>query len=296
MLSVSTGEIPGGWVTFPGGSFERDPASNLPRAGSPENLSYDRAFNRWILASWNYISPDGRRYVTQGLNGDPKIVDVATGAERQIVMPQVRGMWSVIDYNAAGIYLTLSAGLDYADPGLWLLNPDSGHVRQLDATQFWSQVDSRAAWGVKPAAGTLLLQRFDLQTGTLSTELAVPYHAPLQAGDRLLELISLDAQGRPLILERDWQHTYPWHLALVIAPATVQDIPIPDEWAAGWPLFDNGDPFQASRELHGLPLSTGIWMFGFHSFPGLALLTPGGALRQLTSAPDNIWAIAGGCH
>lgn len=296
MLSVNTGEIPGGWITFPGGTFQPDPASNLPRIGSSEMLSYDRAVNRWILASWNHISPDGLSYVLTSGGPVVTIVNVATGASRKVTMPQAHGIWTAIDYTSGGIYLTLMAGLDYADPGLWTLNPDSGQVRKLDGTQFWSQVDSRAAWGVAGGAGTLELRRLDIQSGTITTYLSVPYHQTSQAGDRSIDLISLDADGRPLVLERDWQQPYPWHLAFVSAPNMPFAVEIPSDWAVGWPIWDNGDPFQSGRELHGLLLSRGIWMFGSNSFGGLALLGSDGVVRQLTPGPNNIFAIAGGCH
>jgi hypothetical protein len=296
MLSVQTGETPGGWITIPGGTLQKDPTSNIPRIGSGEFLSYDRAFNRWILATWNHVSPDGRSYVLTGGGADVTIVDVATGVSRKVTMPLAYGIWTVVDYTTSGIYLTLMAGLDYADPGLWRLNPGSGEVRKIDGTQFWSQVDSRAAWGVASSAGSLVLRRLDLQNGSTSNYLTVPYHQPRQPGDRLLELISLDADGRPLVLERDWQRPYPWHLALVSAPNMPFVVEIPSDWAAGWPIWDNGDPFQSGRELHGLLLARGIWMFGRNSFSGLALLGSDRVVRQVATGPGNIFAIAGGCH
>lgn len=158
-----------------------------------------------------------------------------------------------------------------------------------------SEVDSRAAWGVKPGAGSTSLRRLDLKTGVVSTYLTVPYHQAYKPGDLSLDLVSLNADGTPLVLERDWQHPYPWHLALVAAPDNPVAIQIPDDWAAGWPIWDNGDPYQQGRELRGTVLSQGIWMFGRNAFSGLALLGADGAVKQLTSGPD-IFAIAGGCH
>lgn len=296
MLSVTTGEIPGGWITFPGGSFQPDPSSNIPRNPSPELLSYDRAFNRWIEATWNHISPDGRRYATSTGNG-LDMVDVGTGRHTAITMPPLNGIWVVIDFTAKGVYLTLMGGESSAEPGLWLLDPDSRRVRKLDGTQFWSEVDSEAAWGVTEDEQSMELRRLDFQTGIVSTRLAVPYHSPLQPGDRQLQLISLNAQGRPLVLERNWEKPYPWQLSILTVPDTLQEVQIPSEWAAGWPMWDNGDPFQSGRELRGLLLSGGIWMSGFYSFPGLAFLaTNDTVVRQMTTSPSNIYAIAGGCH
>jgi hypothetical protein len=295
MVSVGTGETPGGWITLPGGTFEVDPTSNIDRGNGTEGISYDRAFNRWVPADWNHISPDGRRYVAMESLFVLNIVDIATGAKHAITMPQLIG-WSAIDWTANGIYLRLIGGDGPGDLGLWVMNPDSGQVRKLDGTQYWSHVDARAAWGTTVGANTYELRRLDLQTGAVTTQLAVPSHEPVQPGDRSLELISIDAEGRPLVLVRDWQQPYPWHMALLVAPNSLREVSIPSAWAAGWPIWENGDPYQSGRGPRGYALSRGIWMIGRNSFSGLALLGSDGVVRQLATGPDNIFAIAGGCH
>src|SRR5438105_1402289 len=128
MLSVYQGQIPGGWITFPGGAFHEDPSSLIPRQPNNELISFDRAFNRWIPAAWDHISPDGRRYAVANGSG-VDLIDVATGQHRTMAMPQVNGSWSVINFNAKGVYLTLLGGEGPAEPGLWLLDPDSAAVR-----------------------------------------------------------------------------------------------------------------------------------------------------------------------
>jgi hypothetical protein len=273
MVSAPTGYPPGGWITFPGGAFEPDPSSNIQRIPS-QGVSYDRAFNQWIPADWKHISPDGRRYIAEGPNGEYQIVDVATGASRAVALPPSIGV-PVIDFTNKDVYLT-------ADGGLWLMNPDSGEMRKLDGNGFWTQFDSRAAWGVAAVddAGTMTLWRLDFQSGALSTQLAVTYHTPLQAGDQLLELISLDSAGHPLVLIRNW-HWHPWRMAILEAPNTLRDTPIPAEWMAG--------------AVYGYRFSQGIWMWGSSSFSGLALLGPDGVVRQLTTGPE-IFQIAGGCN
>lgn len=296
MVSAPAGEAPGGWISFPGGTFQTDPASQIDRPYWSEGISYDRAVNRWINADWNHISSDGQRFVVLADGPTIAIITVATGAKRVITMPPAYGSWVVIDWIGSGIYMNLIAGLDRADPGLWQVNPDSGQVRKLDATQFWSQVDAKAAWGTAVVGDTIVLRRLDLQSGVVTDQFTVPSHRPVQPGDRSLELISLDGQGRPLLLERDWQKLYPWHLGLLTAPNTLTEVSIPSEWQAGWPMWDNGDPYQTGRELHGLLLSSGIWMFGTNSFPGVARLGPDGRVAQLTDTPSNISAFGGGCH
>lgn len=292
MLSTLSGDIPGGWVTFPGGTFQPDQSSNIPRQPNNELISYDRAFNRWIPATWDHISPDGRRYaVATGSGVD--LVDVATGQRRAMAMPQVNGSWWVIVFNSQGVYLTLMGGESAPEPGLWLLNPDSGLVRKLDGTQsFWSQVDSRAAWVVIPITGGWELRRLDLQTGVVSTELTVPFHGSVPGGDQQLELISLDAQGRPLVLERDWPEPHPWQIGFLTATEHLQPVQFPDEWPVGSTPAMNG-----KGRVKGQLLSSGIWLTGELSFAGLAFLPNAtSVVRQLTTGPDNIFAISGGCH
>lgn len=294
MLSGQTYDTPGAWISLPDGNVDLDSTSNIDRGQGTEGLSYNRAFNRWIPADWNHLSPDGRKYVLTH-EGAVKIVDVATGVSREVAMPLGIGAWEALDFTTAGVYMTPMGGMGPAPPGLWVMSPDSGQMRQLDGTQSWSQVDSRAAWGVSVGGDTQQLRRLDLKSLTVTTYLTVALHEPLQSGDRSLELISLDADGRPLVLQRNWQRPYPWDLALITAPNLPSPVDIPTYWAAGWPIQDNYDPFQTARALHGLLLSRGIWMYGSNSFSGLALLGSDGVVRELTTHPY-IAQIAGGCH
>lgn len=291
MLSGYQGDTPGGWITFPGGSFHEDPSSKIPRQTNNELISFDRAFNRWVPATWDHISPDGRRYAV-AIGSGVDLVDVATGQHRAMAMPQVNGSWSVINFNAKGVYLTLLGGEGPAEPGLWLLDPDSAAVRKLDGTQLWSQVDSRAAWTVVPITGGWELRRLDLQAGIVSTELTIPYRVAVPGADQPLELISLDAQGRPLVLERDWPEPHPWRIGLLTATEHLQPVQFPDEWTVGSTPAMNG-----KGRIKGHLLSGGIWFTGEFSFAGLAFLpTATTVIRPVATGPGNIVAIAGGCH
>lgn len=293
-LSVGR-ETPGGWITFPGGTYQVDPSSNIQR-NPGEGISYDRAVNRWVAADWNHLSPDGKRFVWGHPATALEVVDINTGADKAIQLPPVYGNWVVVDFTASGVYLTLIGGLDAPEPGLWVVNPDSGQVRKLDGTQYWSAIDTTAAWGVKGVGSSRVLSRLDLRTGRLSTQLTIPYHTPLQPGDMSLELIALDAQGRPLVLLRDWQNPYPWHLAILDGPENLRPVAIPDAWTAGWPILPYSDAFQSARTVKGYLLTHGIWMIGNLSFGGIALLGSDGVIRQLATEPPNVYAIAGGCH
>lgn len=295
MVSVPMSQAHGGWISLPSGSFQADPASDMIRLYQGDTgISYDRAVNRWIPVAWNYLSPDGQRFVWSA--SDLHVVDVNTSSDKVIRMPQVNGFaWTVIDFNSGGIYVTPIGGEAAPEPGLWVVNPDSGVVRKLDGTQSWTQVDSKAAWGVVVGDSDMRLSRMDLLSGARTTQLTVPYHRSLQPGDMSVELIALDPNGRPLVLLRDWQRPYPWHLALLYGPETLRQVVLPDGWAAGWPIVGD-DPSQSGRGVHGYLLSQGIWMIGNNSFPGVALLGSDGVIRQLSTEPPNVAAIAGGCH
>ena len=60
--TANANEPPGGWITFPGGKFVRDPASLRNRSGS-HLPSYDRAIGAWVPVEYENVSPDGSSYV-----------------------------------------------------------------------------------------------------------------------------------------------------------------------------------------------------------------------------------------
>jgi len=81
------GESPGGWVTFPGGQFARDPASLAGRLET-DVPSYDRAIGGWVPVSIEKVAPNGATYV---VHNDPTVkgngfylVDARTGAQQLI--------------------------------------------------------------------------------------------------------------------------------------------------------------------------------------------------------------------
>src|ERR1700716_1352130 len=96
------GDPRGGWITFPGGKFERDPAS-LPIRLQSHVPSYDRAIKAWVPVEYRYVAPSGASYVlTQDQSlPDPSafyLVDVKTGTRRRILAgdgpPQASGSWT----------------------------------------------------------------------------------------------------------------------------------------------------------------------------------------------------------
>ena len=172
-----------GWVTFPGATFARDPAT-LPNP-SPEHMpSYDRAIGAWVPVERNYVAPDGAHYVLP-LSGPAVnapighamyIVDAKTGSRRLILSSAGPGSgryWSgYADFEAEGIYLSaLGGGSDAPQqvPGLWLLDPKTGAVRLVDGGRIWESIGGGFAWALdypSVVGGTLFkVYRLDLATG-----------------------------------------------------------------------------------------------------------------------------------
>ena len=173
------GEPQGGWVTFPGGVFARDPAS-LPVRGDANLPSYNRAIGAWVPVEANKVAPDGKSYVLTSYNSTPPLylVDASTGSRRLIVSEEnegpIRGSaWKVIEYASEGIYLwTGNGGMEMPVPGLWLLNPQTGSIRLIDGSHYWGKVSGGFAWALDEAgtrASASRVHRLDLRTGQVST-------------------------------------------------------------------------------------------------------------------------------
>jgi hypothetical protein len=277
------GVPPGGWISFPEATFERDPAS-LPGRLQAHVPSYDRAIHRWLPVEYKYVAPDGLSYI---LTGDPVItspedpaafylVDVKTGKRHQVLSagpPAAPGSWQVIDYSSEGVYLW-SAGISPV-PGLWLLNPGTRVVRLIDGHRFWNFIGGGSAWAASndpsvsgPAAsGSLeVLYRLDLQTSREETWLQANAHISLLAanpdGGALIALVQPDGSEQ---------------LGLVSAPGTFQRLDVPLDF----PVVD------AAYVRH-----PGIWLALRGG--GLALYTRPSGIQWLTRG-DNIFDVAGGC-
>jgi hypothetical protein len=177
--AAGPGEPPGGWVTFPGGQFVRDPAS-LSVRGDANLPSYDRAIGAWVPVELEKVSPDGGSYVLTSYNSTPPLylVDAKTGS-RELILPADRegpilgSVWKVIQYANEGIYLwTGNGGMEMPVPGLWLLDPKTGVVKLVDGSHYWGKVSGGFAWALDEAgtrASASKVYRLDLSTGQVST-------------------------------------------------------------------------------------------------------------------------------
>ena len=153
-----------GFVTFPAGQLTADPQGGFTfdsnsvswisvaqpvLHGTSRIGYYDRAFHRWLPAGPTQVSPDESRYayvdaVQGGLysSGRIHVVDVATGRDRTLDVPI--SPYRIFEFGQDGIYVNNYGGLGRA--GLWLIDPDSGAIRQLFNDGWVEAVRDGAAW------------------------------------------------------------------------------------------------------------------------------------------------------
>jgi len=196
--AASAGEPVGGWITFPGGAFARDPAT-LPIRLSNHGPSYDRAIGAWVPVEYENVAPDGASYA---LYNEPStevpnalyLVDAKTG-KRRLISSVSEGEWqAVLDYAAEGVYLAApGAGMALPVPGLWLLDPKTGGTRLIDRSHVWSKLAGGAAWSIEPfapGAASYKVYRLDLRTGQVSmwyeTKTAIQPLSPTPDGGLLV--------------------------------------------------------------------------------------------------------------
>jgi len=224
---------PGGWVTFPGGAFVRDQTS-LPGRLATHIPSYDRSLGIWVPVESNNVAPDGATYVLTNENSlqNPSafyLVDAKTGIRRLLLSrtgPTKTSSWKVVKYASEGIYLyAVSQGMESSVPGLWLVDPQTGGVRLVDGSRYWSVISGGTAWALDPpvySPGDLTkVYRLDITTGKVS----LAYQARTQ-----VNLLSPTPEGDLLIAYGDMASP---KLGLLVAPNSF----IPIEVPSNFPIF-----------------------------------------------------------
>ena len=275
------GVPPGGWITFPGGQFERDPATLANRLNA-HVPSYDRAIKAWVPVEYRYVAPSGDSYIltNDAALPDPSafyLVDVRTGTRRLVLgdgPPQAPGSWMVVNFAGAGVYLW-SAGIQTV-PGLWLLDPGTGKVRLVDGSHYWRMVVNGVAWALdpEPSSGSSQKQgvfRLDIASGHVERW----YEADLPAaGPSPVSMLSPDADGHVLI--EIGGDSAP-RLGLVVGPGQFRPLDVP----VGFPVVNDG-----------YLQNPGVWLS--LGGGGLALYTASDGVRIMTRQTD-IFDVAGGC-
>ena len=273
----------GGFLTFPDQVLTVDPTASQ---------FYDRAFAKWLPTARTQVSPDGRRYAYAGemtypyASGNLHVVDVATGVDKVVYSSDTA--YSVVDFAAAGIYLTSGPARDGATRGLWLEDPSGGQPKLISSEILDPAVGSGAAWGLhfdaadpSPGPGGLEGPRNEVLRFDLSTGASTPWF--YRPGARLW-ILGFDAAGHPFVrVYREANPTEPVELWLVQSQSQAIR------------LFAGGGPTPAQL---GAVDSHGVWFDSHRVSPNTVWLYAGGSLQTVATV-DMVGVfdvfVAGGC-
>lgn len=273
-----------GFVIFPGGQLVEDRSAP---SGANYLFFYDRVYAKWIFASRDEVSPDGREYayaegdpISGNYSGKLHVVNVATGTDR-VIYANSSLVPTVVQFSAEGIYFTDDKGEGFQE-GLWLIAPQGGVPRQINSTIFEPKVANGAAWGLAfnaadpdPAPGGIThpyntILRVDLNTGQSVTWWYQP--------------------GNDMRL---FDGDYSGNLFAYTFRETV------DNSLSDWMLDSRGTAHRiGSVNLDGLAAidSNGVWFDGGGSGPGSSLwLLTNGQLERVAGFNVAALFVAGGC-
>lgn len=303
-----------GFVAFPAATFAIDPTAEFQSQasnglnksvvrpylyGNSGVATYTRRYSRWLPSGIAAVSPDSSHYAyAEAYNGTigPRsrihVVDVVSGSDR-VVYDQ--GFYGVIDYELEGIYLFAQGYADAPSSGLWRLDPRTGSVQPIFATQPGSQVHTinyvggGAAWFSDLAPGDQVpptvqgmaqgfffdrLMRVDPKTGSTAPWFRQP--------ENEVQAIGVDGQGHPIVRVSS---------TIDGATTTSEQLWLITTQGVGKQLY--AGPGSNSKDFvdFGTPLADdhGIW---FGSNKGVYLYTSDGVFKKVSSA---VGEIAGRC-
>jgi hypothetical protein len=214
------------------------------------------------------------------------VVDVATGVDTVVYSGGIA--YSVVDFAAAGIYVTSPPAPDGATHGLWLQDPSGGQPKPISSEILDPAVGGGAAWGLhlnaadpSPGRGGVEgpvneVLRFDLRTGA-----STPWF--YRPGARVW-ILGFDAAGHPFVrVYTEANVTEPVELWLVQSQSQAIR------------LFAGGGPTPTQL---GAVDSHGVWFDSHRVSPNTVWLYAGGSLQKVATI-DVVGVIdvfvAGGC-
>lgn len=210
----------GGFIQFPAAQLTGDPqgtmvarAEDVVTATAPVLTGdgvvpfYDRAQSRWVPAQAGQSLADGSQYAYVSFHASTGIftvhvVTVATGSSRSFKVSELTNP-QVADFGPAGVYLYNQSGLGGPGEGLWLLDPQTGAIKQVRAiARLWmvrsgyawvARLDPRdkTVWTPSELAPANSLVRIDLATGAETEWYYQAGHYPWLQG--------LDSSDRPVL-------------------------------------------------------------------------------------------------
>lgn len=275
-LPISTSAVPGtaGFITFPGGTFSVDPASDPRLPGHSDsshvnNYTYDFSRSRWLPTSWRAVARDGSAYAYWD-GTSVHVFDLNSGRDSSLGAPpawdQLMQPPSIFALAVEGVYA--QAGL----PGLWLIGSADTQL-QVTKEGYWDAVANGVGWGRPtnsyPGAGAVYsILRLDLKTGV-----SEPWFK--KAG--VLQVVGVDVNGNPIVLVTP--KTGPNSTDLELWLVTGRD--------HGTRIFSGQSDLQLV--IPAIGDSHGIW---FEAFPKLYLYSQQSGVQEMASARVGL---AGGC-
>ena len=247
----------GGFLTVPGGTTVE------PAAGAA-GANYNPALGRWVTSAWGVWSADG--LTSTHIDGDTTtsrvhLVDLRTGADRVLA---TGGPWSVVAFEAEGIYLmklvygppSAAFGTLATPQGLWLLPLNGGAPQQITADhRSWQAVHGGLAWAnelnradPQPYGGDVgyspnQIVRMDLATRTTETWLYTPGESA--------SVMGVDRAGVPFVESQNGGKQEVWRLDRAKPEAPI--------WAAKWGELGPSMPMVADGSV--------VWMSGWLPSP-----------------------------
>jgi hypothetical protein len=254
------------FIDFP--SRQLSPANN-----QGANIYYDAVVDRWLASPPNTWSPDGRRYaITDNSPAAPPtrvhIGDAATGADlRVFTMPDTQS-YGVLEFTTKGVELGVAAG-----PGVWRLDPTSGHVNKVSDGFYAPEDEWIGAWDPRdvvpsPVSGYPFRNPADRMdhrdaNGTLTTWFYLPGKVlswmPFVGSTALLIEVTTDAGVEYWLVSGPNRST---RLA-AYSESSNQTLPFTD--------MDLGGFYRAVADAHG------IWLGGGSMY----LITVSGAIERV---------------
>jgi hypothetical protein len=277
-----------GWVTLPGGTYQADLKANVKLShGSsfPLSKSYDKAVEAWLPVPRDQISPDGKHFAYADVppvdNSPVHVADSSSGATRGFNpgTPPADSSWVAVDYETEGVYLAVQPNGPAGLSGLWLLDPSTGAVKEIDNAHSWQYISGGAAWGTSdaltghgPGPGSRLL-RMDLKTRSIvswykRTDVEFTVAGADGAGHPVLQVTKASAPQLLLITAGN--------AATILFPAPGSAIP------------------SLSNIVHPVTDTHGMW-FG-DTAGSLSLYTPATGITKMAQVGSGNVTAAGGCH
>ncbi len=162
----------GGFVTFPGGQFKLDSASNVGyptdspgTATSAQGLSYDPERKSWVLVPRRLIRPDGQGYVFNKIIGGYFVITVVRADGTSYNLPQFPWNGSYDGYTLLGAE---PEGIYYSDVSrhLWEIDYLGSSIREVSGQSLnWLAATHGYGYGISRQGGVNPLIRIDLRTG-----------------------------------------------------------------------------------------------------------------------------------